>query len=130
MTDQPNQSEPIDYAARSAALEQELAETRSSGEARLLRAELKAEAVRAGIIDLDGLKLLDTSALKLMPDGSLPNAAEVLAQFKRDKPWMFAKPNSSNPGLAPAAEQPKVRVAKDMSHTEWQAARERLIRAR
>ena len=31
----------------------------SEARARVLRAELKVEAVRAGIVDLDGLKLLD-----------------------------------------------------------------------
>ena len=52
-------------AEATAALEQRLAALEASLRERLLRAELKAHAVRAGMVDLDGLKLLDTSALVL-----------------------------------------------------------------
>ncbi len=69
---------------------------------RLVQAELKAHAIRAGIIDLDCLKLLDMSALQLDDQGNLPEAAAALATLKRDKPWLFAKPNSSHPAPPPA----------------------------
>jgi hypothetical protein len=98
--------------------------------ARLVQAELKAHAIQAGIIDLDCLKLLDTSAMQLDSEGNLPNAAAALANLKRDKPWVFSKPNSSHPAPPPAAEPPKTRMAKDMSYGEWQAARERFVRGR
>ena len=130
MTEQPNEQDPVDYEARAAALERELAEARSAADARLLRAELKTEAVRAGMVDLDGLKLLDTSSLKLTEEGTLPNAAEVMRQLKRDKPWLFTKPSSSNIAVPPSAEPPKTKLAKEMSYNEWQAARDRLIRGR
>ena len=108
------------------ALRQQLA----AANARLVQAELKTHAIRAGIIDLDCLKLLDTSALHLDEHGDLPQAQSALAALKRDKPWAFAKPNSSHPAPAPTPEPPKTRLAKDMSHDEWQAARERLVRRR
>lgn len=44
---------------------------------RLVRAELKAEAVRAGMIDLDGLKLLDISAARLTDAGEEIGRAHV-----------------------------------------------------
>ncbi|MGC8468942.1 MAG: hypothetical protein ACP5NI_03455, partial [Acetobacteraceae bacterium] len=44
---------------RNAQLERRLAEMAEAVEARVIRAELKAEAVRAGMVDLDGLKLID-----------------------------------------------------------------------
>jgi hypothetical protein len=97
---------------------------------RLIQSELRTHAVRAGIIDLDGLKLLDASALQLDADGNLPDASAALATLKRDKPWLFARPNSSHPAPPPAPEPPKTRMAKDMTHEEWQAARSRLIRGR
>jgi hypothetical protein len=98
--------------------------------ARLVQAELKAHAIQAGIIDLDCLKLLDTSTLQLDAEGNLPNAAAALANLKRDKPWVFSKPNSSHPAPPPMPEPPKTRMARDMSFGEWQAAREKLIRTR
>ena len=107
-------------------LRQQLAQANT----RLVQAELKSHAIQAGIIDLDCLKFLDMSSLQLDADGNLPNAAAALASLKRDKPWVFPDASSSHPAPAPAAEPPKTRMAKDMSHTEWQAARERLIRQR
>ena len=98
--------------------------------ARLIQAELKTHAIRAGIIDLDCLKLLDTAAFQLDDQGNLPQAESALAALKRDKPWAFAKPNSSHPTPAPIPEPPKTRLAKDMSHDEWQAARQRLLHRR
>ena len=129
MTDQP-EPEPIDYAARSVALERELAEVRATSDARFLRAELKTEAMRAGIVDLDGLKLLDTSTLKLTPEGTLPDAAAIMAGLKRDKPWLFGKQNTSYPAPPPAAEPPKQRKATEMTHKEWQVARSQLLKQR
>ena len=97
---------------------------------RLMQAELKNHAIRAGIIDLDCLKLLDRSALTLDEHGNVPEAEAALARLKRDKPWAFAKPSTSHAAAPPAPEPPQTRMAKDMSHTEWQAARDRLIRGR
>jgi hypothetical protein len=97
---------------------------------RLIQAELKSHALRAGIIDLDCLKLLDASALTLDENGTVPNAAAALANLKRDKPWLFTNPNSSHPAPPPAPEPPKTRMAKDMTVREWQIARDRLIRGR
>jgi hypothetical protein len=51
--------------------EKTVAEARSAADQRVIRAELKAAAVKAGIIDLDGLKLLDTSGVKILPGAPL-----------------------------------------------------------
>jgi hypothetical protein len=114
--------------AELAALRQRLDEANQ----RLLHAELKAHAIRAGILDLDGLKLLDTSRLILGEDGTVTDAEQSVAGLKRDKPWLFGKSapalNSSHPATAPQAELPKARKATDMSFDEWQAARARLLR--
>ena len=97
---------------------------------RLVRAELKSHALRAGIIDLDCLKLLDISDMALDEQGELPNASSALAQLKRDKPWVFRHHNSSHPAPPPAPEPPQQKTAKTMTHAEWRAAREELIRQR
>src|SRR5215472_17069967 len=63
MTDEPNAiftqaPQPgVDAEARATALELRLAELEATTTARLIRAELKTEAERAGMVDLDGLKM-------------------------------------------------------------------------
>lgn len=97
---------------------------------RLIQSELKAHALRAGIIDLDGLKLMDITTFKLDDQGNIPDPTAALATLKRDKPWLFTRASSSHPAAAPAPEPPKTRMAKEMTYEEWQAARGRLIRGR
>ena len=97
---------------------------------RLIQAELKNHAIRAGIIDLDCLRLIDASSMSLDDQGNVPDAQEAVARLKRDKAWLFANPNSSQPAPAPAPAPPRPRLAKDMTDQEWRAARERLIRGR
>ena len=94
MTDEP--ATP-DHAARINELEQELATMRAQADNRIIQSELKAEAIRLGILDLDCLKLVETASLKLDEDGTVPEATAALARLKRDKPWMFTRPNSSHP---------------------------------
>jgi hypothetical protein len=87
-------------------------------------AELKAEAMRAGIIDLDGLKLLDPSAQTEV------EASVVIAKLRRDKPWLFAAANSSSSASPPQAAPMKRKMATEMSVEEWRAARAELLRRR
>ena len=117
MTDEPTPAE---------ALQQQLDQANQ----RLVQAELKNHAIRAGIIDIDCLKLLDSSALKLDEHGNLPDAPAALARLKRDKPWVFRQQNSSHPTQPPAPEPPQQKSAKTMTHAEWRAARELLIKQR
>ncbi len=117
---EPNTPDPTEILRRQLA----------QANTRLVHAELKAHAIQAGIIDLDCLKLLDMSALQLDSAGNLTEGPTALAALKRDKPWLFAKPNTSHPAPPPAAEPPKTLMARDMSHDEWQAARGRLLRGR
>ncbi len=123
MTEIPEQ--PLD-SPTTEALQRQLAVANG----RLIHAEMKSHAILAGIIDLDGLKLLDQSALKLDGDGNIAGGAALMDQLKRDKPWLFTKPNSSHPAPPPVPEPAKPRMAKDMTYREWQVARERLLRGR
>jgi len=54
---------------RVAALEQRLAEMQEAHRTALLGVALRTEALRAGMIDLDGLKLVDSSGLTLDDNG-------------------------------------------------------------
>lgn len=122
--------ETPDLEARAASLEQRLAEMEASTTARLIRAELKAEAVRSGMVDLDGLKLIDTSGLALNEQGDLDGAAGLMSKLRRSKPWLFGTASSSSSAAAPPAQPPAAKLATAMSHSEWQAARAELLRRR
>src|SRR5438874_11658660 len=79
----------VELRARADALERRLAEAEQEARSRLVSAELKVEAVRAGMVDLDGLKLLDLKEVQLGPDGEIENAIQLMAQLRRAKPWLF-----------------------------------------
>ncbi len=114
--------------SRAELLERRLAEIQQQTEARLIRAELKTEAIRAGIIDPDGLKLIDISALKLNGDGEFEGAAELISEFKNSKPWLFGRQRSSSSGsMAPPSSPPRQKLATEMTESEWRHARGLLI---
>ena len=116
--------------ARADTAERALAALQADTEARLVRAELKAEAVRAGIVDLDGLKLLDLSAARLNDKGEVEGAATLLATLKREKPWLFAPHSSSSTAAPPPAAPAKTKMATEMSDAEYRAARAALLKRR
>ena len=126
MTDEPTD----DPAARLAALEARLVEVEAEAASRIIRAELRAEAVRAGMVDLDGLKLIDTTALALGADGEVAGAAALMRDVRRAKPWLFGAASTSSTAAAPASEPPQARRATEMSDEEWRAARAELLRRR
>lgn len=115
---------------RAEGLERELRETVAGAERRLIRAELKAEAVRAGMIDLDGLKLLDLSAVRLGADGEVEGGAALMSQLRRGKPWLFGQPNTSSSAVPPPSAPPRSKLATEMSEEEWRAARREILRRR
>ena len=129
MTDEMNDAE--DWQARAQSAEAALSRVQAEAEARLIRAELKAEALRAGMVDLDGLKLLDAADLRLTDTGEVADAPAVLARLKRAKPWLFGLAMSSSAAAnPPRPEAPRTRHANDLSHEEWVAARAALLRRR
>jgi hypothetical protein len=116
--------------ARAESLEQQLAEVRERTDARLIRAELKAEAIRAGMIDMDGLKLVDLSNLKLRDDGEVEGAPALMAHLKKAKPWLFGATSSSSSATPPPAQAPRQKLATEMTDAEYRVAREALLRHR
>lgn len=129
MSDETNDTPPeIDWQARAEAAERLLVDVTYKSNDSLKRAELAVEAVRAGMVDLDGLKLVDTAALSVDENGGVVDAAGVIAKLKRAKPWLFGGASSSSALAAPRAEAPRHRHAREMSEEEWRAARAALLR--
>lgn len=83
-------------AAKAAAdADAKVKESHTSAEQRIIRAELKAEALKAGMVDLDGLKLADLSGIKIDDKGEVTGATELMAALKESKPYLFKEPSSS-----------------------------------
>jgi hypothetical protein len=135
MTDNAHSTEatdnPVDeLRTRAELLEQKLNDLQQQSNARLVRAEIKAEAIRAGMIDLDGLRLLDLSAIKLNEIGEIEDASGLMARFKKAKPWLFGTPSSSNPLNAPLPQPPRQKLATEMTDAEYAIARAALLKQR
>jgi hypothetical protein len=56
-----------------------------------IRAAMKVAAIKAGMIDLDWLKVVDVTKITLQDDGSVKGAAELVAALKAAKPHLFQK---------------------------------------
>lgn len=113
-------------AAEKAAQEAEgkIKEAHTAAEQRVIRAELKAEALKAGMVDLDGLKLADLSKIKINDAGEVEGATELMEELKKAKPYLFgATQNSSTPGNPPNPKPPAAKKATEMTEEEYAAAR-------
>ena len=97
--------------------------------ARLVQAELRAEAARAGMVDLDGVKMVDLAKVMVDEEGGVKDGAGVMAALKAAKPYLFGRSSSSAAPL-PKAEPPAVKSAMKMSEDEWRVARAELLRRR
>jgi hypothetical protein len=115
---------------RAEQLEREIVQIRQVADARVIKSELKTEAIRAGMVDLDGLKLIEISSLSLTEDGVVPEAAALMDQFKKAKPWLFGAGSSSSPAAPPAAQPARTKLATEMTDAEYKAARAAILKQR
>jgi hypothetical protein len=128
-TTAPDAAETIDtLRERAAQLEQQVRTMTEQSRTNLVLAELKSEALRAGIVDLDGLKLVDTAELAVNDHGEVTGAAALMDRFKRQKPWLFGGASSSAAAAPPPSQPPRPKQAIDMSKDEYRAARAALLR--
>lgn len=115
-------------SARLDRLEQENLVYRQVSENRAIRAEMKVHALRAGIVDLDGLRFLDLKDVHIADDGNVVEAGELINQLKRAKPWLFAHSSSSSLSKVPPSKSTQPKLATDMTNEEYQVARAAIIR--
>jgi hypothetical protein len=117
-----------DLRARLDKLERDSQESRRLNERRVVLAELKVEAMRANMIDLDGLQFLDMSQISLGEEGGVADGPEVIGRLKRAKPWLFATPSSSSIAKVPPSGPTRQKLARDMSDEEYRIARASIIK--
>lgn len=104
------------------------AEASAEADKRVLQAELKGEAVKAGLVDLDQLKLLDLSTVSLK-DGQIVGADALFTSLKEAKPYLFGEvKHSSTPQNPPPQNPPQQKAAKDMTPAEYEAAKAALLK--
>lgn len=101
----------------------ELARLRSDFQSRLVVANLRTEAVRAGMVDLDGLKLIDLSAVRLDGEDKVVGGRKMMEDLRRQKPWLFSAASSSSAAVAPASQPVRQKTALEMTDEEYAAAR-------
>ena len=107
--------------------DEKVAGATTAADLRVIRAELKAAALKAGMVDLDGLKLADLSTVKLGADGEIEGADALMEALKKAKPYLFGAASSSYAGDPPKPTDPKPKLAKDMTPAEYSAAKAKLL---
>jgi hypothetical protein len=114
--------------AASFAKDSEIARLRNDYQSRLIVANLRTEAVRAGMVDLDGLKLIDMSGVRLGDDDTVAGGRKIMEDLRRNKPWLFGSGSSSSASAAPASQPVRQKSALEMSDDEYASARAVLTR--
>jgi hypothetical protein len=121
--DDARDAEKAERAKDKAAADAKVKEAQTAADARVIRAELKAVAIAAGMVDLDGLKLADLSTVKLNKDGEVEGATELMEALKKSKPYLFGTQTTSSTTKAPPKEPPKGKLATEMTNEEYAAAK-------
>jgi len=99
-------------------------EAKTAADQRIIRAELKAAAVKAGMVDLDGLKLADLSKVKLNPEtGEVEGADALMEDLKKGKPFLFGSTNTSNTEKPPKPGEQSGKKVSEMTAAEYAAAK-------
>jgi hypothetical protein len=115
---------------RAETLERQLADMQRQADTRLILTGLKVEALRFGMVDLDGLKLLDLTSAKLNENGEVEGAAHLMTQLKKAKPWLFGAPSSSSATAVPPVQPLRQKLATEMTDAEYRTARAALLKQR
>jgi hypothetical protein len=118
--------EAAEKAAKEAD-ERVAAATKASND-RIIRAELKASALKAGMVDLDGLKLADLTKVTLDDKGEVQGADALMDELKKSKPYLFGAASSSNGKPAPKPGDPTPKHVRDMTDAEFAAAEAALLK--
>ncbi|MCK5609132.1 hypothetical protein KAR91_45075 [Candidatus Pacearchaeota archaeon] len=88
---------------------------------RLIRAELKAAALKAGLLDIDALKMFDISSLEVTDVGDVIGIENLIEEMKESKAWAFNQQakDTSSAKKTPGASAPSSKNALEMSDDEY-----------
>lgn len=114
-------------AAKKAAEEAtgKIEEASKSAQLRIIKAELKAFAVKAGIVDLDGLAFIDMAKVKLTDAGEIEGADEAIDALRKAKPYLFTKTTASTERAPPKTPTEHKKVT-ELSEADYRAEKRRL----
>ena len=101
----------------------EVTKLREAFQSRLVIANLRTEAVRAGMVDLDGLKMIDVASVRLGDDDTVIGGRKMMDDLRRSKPWLFGVASSSSAAAVPATQPVRQKTALEMTEEEYVAAR-------
>lgn len=88
-----------------AEYDQAIATTKTESDRAVIAAEVRVEAVKAGVHNpSDFVKLVDLSALKRGEDGGVQGLSDLIAQQRKDRAYLFGNGNTSS--TAPQPKQP------------------------
>ena len=102
-------------------------------EQKYIDAELKAQAVAAGIKDIDLVKLIDKKDIKLDENGNVTGIDTAITEFKTKKPDWFGsekKVSTSSGSTLPDKTGVKPLDARTMSKEEWARNRQNAMAGR
>jgi hypothetical protein len=113
-------------AAKKAAEEAtgKIEEASKSAQLRIIKAELKAFAVKAGIVDLDGLAFIDMTKVKLSDAGEIEGADEAIDALRKAKPYLFTKTTASTTKV-PEKTSTESKKVTELPEAEYRAERRR-----
>lgn len=113
-----------ELSAKVTAAEGKVTEVTGKAKTRATQADLRIAAKDAGMVDLDGLKLLDSNAIRTDDDGNVTNGAELMATLKTAKPFLFGTGSTSSTSNPPPPRQPsEVKSALTMTADEYKSRR-------
>lgn len=110
--------------------DKKIADANNAADQRIIRAELKAAALKAGMVDLDGLKLADLTKVKINDKGEIEGAEALMTELKTAKPYLFGTTSTSSTHTPPPVDKTAPKLAKDMTKEEFNAGLAKLRRAR
>lgn len=117
-------------AAATSDTEAKLSAAEARANERVIRAELKAIAAQAGIVDPADLVMLDVSKLKLNDKGDVIDGTAAIEAFKKAKPQLFGKLTTSHTDTDPPKPgEATFKHARDMTPDERKANLAQLKRA-
>ena len=124
----PDTDPVAELRARAEELERRLAETEQEARGRILRAELKVEAVRAGMVDLDGLKLLDLKKVELDLRGRIGECRRAHGATAASEALVVRWHVIVQPSQPAAGAAPRQKLATEMTDEEYRAARAAILK--